>query len=172
MSSVAKRPVSWRSRFKTVILSQLRQGVSPHKLALTVALGSTIGLFPVVGITTLLCIAVGAMFKLNQPLLQLVNYAFFPVQLLMIYGFLRLGEWITLSEPLPLTPNELIHLFKTSPKTFFADFGMSGLKTILGWAIIAPFFLAAIYYALIPLLKNLMRNYRIKSSGVSGSEVT
>ena len=36
----------------------LRQGISPQRLALTLALGFAIGCIPVVGVTTALCVVV------------------------------------------------------------------------------------------------------------------
>lgn len=175
VSAIPKKRVPWKDRFKTVILAQLRQGITPHKVALSVALGATIGLFPIIGVTTLACLGVGAWLRLNQPLLQLANYAAFPLQLCLLYGFLRTGEWITFSEPITLSAGELIALLKESPSTFFKDFGMSGLRTILGWAVISPFIMVVFYFALIPILRNLMRNYRIvaqkKKSAVSPGEV-
>src|SRR5262245_45120940 len=63
----------WRRRVIGLIVAQLTQGVSPEKIALTIALGSTIAIFPIMGSTTLLCLIVGVWCKLNQPIIQLVN---------------------------------------------------------------------------------------------------
>ena len=45
----------------------LRQGISPGRLGLTLALGFAIGCIPVVGVPTVLCAALALLFRLNQP---------------------------------------------------------------------------------------------------------
>jgi len=74
------------------MLAQLQQGTSPKKLALSVALGLTFGLFPVVGATSLLCLAAGVLFRLNHVALQAANYAAYPLQLLLLYPLLQAGR--------------------------------------------------------------------------------
>ena len=72
----------------------LRQGISPRRLALTIAPGFAIGCIPVVGIPTVLCAALALLLGLNQPAIQAANYAAMPLQLVMIIPFMRLGKWI------------------------------------------------------------------------------
>jgi hypothetical protein len=72
----------------------LRQGISPRRLALTLALGFAIGCIPVIGIPTVLCAALALILGLNQPAIQAANYAAMPLQLLLIVPFMRLGKWI------------------------------------------------------------------------------
>jgi len=72
----------------------LRQGITPRRLALTIALGFAIGCIPVVGVPTLLCAALALLFGLNQPAIQAANYAAMPLQLIMIVPFMRLGKWM------------------------------------------------------------------------------
>jgi uncharacterized protein (DUF2062 family) len=71
----------------------LRQGISPGRLGLTLALGFAIGCIPVVGVPTVLCAALALLFRLNQPAIQAANYAAMPLQLLLIIPFMRLGKW-------------------------------------------------------------------------------
>lgn len=72
----------------------LRQGISPRRLALTLALGFAIGCIPVIGIPTLLCTALALALRLNMPAIQAANYAVMPLQLLLIAPFVRLGGWL------------------------------------------------------------------------------
>jgi uncharacterized protein (DUF2062 family) len=72
----------------------LRQGVSPDRLALTLALGFAIGCIPVLGAPTLLCAGLALALRLNLPAIQAANYAAMPLQLVLIAPFLRLGEWL------------------------------------------------------------------------------
>jgi uncharacterized protein (DUF2062 family) len=77
----------------------LRQGISPRRLALTLALGFAIGCIPVVGIPTVLCAALALVLRLNLPAIQAANYAAMPLQLFLIVPFVRLGGWLFQSGP-------------------------------------------------------------------------
>ena len=72
----------------------LRQGISPRRLALTLALGFAIGCIPVIGIPTALCLLVALGLRLNMPAIQAANYAAMPFQLALIFPFVRLGGWL------------------------------------------------------------------------------
>jgi uncharacterized protein (DUF2062 family) len=72
----------------------LRQGISPQRLALTLALGFAIGCIPVIGIPTAVCLVVALSLRLNMPAIQAANYAAMPFQLALIFPFVRLGGWI------------------------------------------------------------------------------
>lgn len=72
----------------------LRQGMSPLRLALTIALGFAVGCIPVVGIPTVLCAALAVALRLNLPAIQAANYAAMPLQLMLIVPFIRLGGWL------------------------------------------------------------------------------
>jgi len=72
----------------------LRQGISPRRLALTLALGFAIGCIPVFGIPTALCVVVALGLRLNVPAIQVANYAAMPLQVALIFPFVRLGGWM------------------------------------------------------------------------------
>src|SRR5208282_4169227 len=73
----------------------LRQGISPPRLALTLALGFAIGCIPVVGIPTVLCAGLALALRLNLPAIQAANYAAMPLQFALIVPFVLLGGRIT-----------------------------------------------------------------------------
>src|SRR6185436_5374216 len=67
------------------IVAQLTQGITPEKIALTIAVGSALALYPMLGVTTIFCFLAGILLRLNQPIIQVVNYLCFPVHLTTIY---------------------------------------------------------------------------------------
>jgi uncharacterized protein (DUF2062 family) len=69
----------------------LRQGISPRRLALTLALGFAIGCLPVVGVTTAVCLLVATCLRLNLPAIQAANWVAMPLQVALIVPFVRLG---------------------------------------------------------------------------------
>jgi uncharacterized protein (DUF2062 family) len=147
----------WRRRVLDVIVGQLKQGITPQKISLTLALGVTLGIFPILGATTLLCFVAGLCLKLNQPIIQMVNYLVYALQLVMILFFVRVGEFVMHATPVSFSIPELFRKFHESPREFFREFGMTGVHGIVGWLLIAPFVAALLYFILLPLMKKLAR---------------
>jgi steroid 5-alpha reductase family enzyme/uncharacterized protein (DUF2062 family) len=144
----------FQNRVIALIAAQLSQGFTPQKIALAIALGFTLGIFPILGATTVLCALAGLCFRLNQPVIQLVNFLASAVQLATILLFVRLGERIMRAPLVSFSIPELLRQFHQSPKNFFANYGVTGLRGILAWSLVAPFLAAAIYYGLLPAMKN------------------
>lgn len=139
----------WQRRVIAPIIAQLRQGITPEKIALTLALGSTIGLFPIMGATTMLCALAAWRLQLNQPVIQLVNYLLYPVHLLLLLPFYRAGESLFGKPHLPIfSVTELLQRFQASPMQFFADYGMVGVYGVVVWCLIAPPLAALLYFLL------------------------
>ncbi|MEI9863841.1 MAG: DUF2062 domain-containing protein [Limisphaerales bacterium] len=145
----------WQQRVMALITAQLTQGFTPQKIALTIALGLNLGIFPILGATTLLCTIAGLWLKLNQPVIQFVNWLAAPLQLAMILVFVRIGEWIVRARHVSFSIPELFRKFHESPVKFMQEFGMTGLHGIIAWLVIAPFLTALIYFILLPPLKKL-----------------
>jgi uncharacterized protein (DUF2062 family) len=145
----------WQERVVGLIVAQFTQGFTPQKISLTIALGLNLGIFPILGATTALCAIAGLWFKLNQPVIQLVNWLASPLQLAMILVFVRIGEWIVRASPVSFSIPELFRKFHESPVKFMQEFGMTGLHGIIAWLVIAPFLTALVYFLLLLPLKKL-----------------
>lgn len=147
-------PSFWQRRVIAPILAQLRQGITPEQIALTIALGGVIGIFPILGATTFLCAVVGVWLRLNQPIIQLVNYLVYPVQLLLLLPFYRAGESLFQQAHVPIfSLTELMQRFNADAWQFLIDYGMVGVYGIVVWCLTAPVLIAITYYALRPTLK-------------------
>jgi hypothetical protein len=145
----------WRERVVGLIGAQLTQGVTPQKISLTIALGISIAMFPILGSTTLLCAAVAFWLKLNQPIIQLVNWLAYPLQFAMLLPFIRIGEWITRAPQVTFSIPQMLQKFHDAPGKFLGEFGMTGVHGIIAWLLIAPILSALIYFTLLPPLKKL-----------------
>jgi uncharacterized protein (DUF2062 family) len=145
----------WQRRIVAPIAAQLTQGVTPEKIALTLALGVVLGLFPILGATTALCAAAGVLCRLNQPIIQLVNYLLTPLHLALLIPFYRAGEWLLHRDPIPLSISLLFERFSAGFWKFLADFGMVALGGILVWLLFAPLAAIVIYFATRPPLRAL-----------------
>jgi uncharacterized protein (DUF2062 family) len=154
----------WRERVIALIVAQFTQGFTPPKIALTIALGFGLGIFPILGATTALCAIAGVGFKLNQPVIQLVNWIASPLQLTLILIFVRIGEWLMRAPPVSFSIPELFRKFNASPVKFFQEFGLTGLHGIVAWLVIAPLLTALIYFLLLAPLKKLSQSSRPKNA--------
>jgi uncharacterized protein (DUF2062 family) len=131
----------------------LRQGISPPRLALTLALGFAIGCIPVVGIPTVLCAALALALRLNLPAIQAANYAAMPLQLILILPFVRLGGWLFASAPRQaLSPHTLLHL---SPAAVLAQMGGFAGQALFAWLLLAAPAVVLITLTLTPMLRRI-----------------
>src|SRR5215469_5502642 len=146
---------SWRERIVALVIAQLVQGVTPQKIALSIALGISLGVFPILGTTTMLCAIAALRLKLNQPIIQLVNWLVYPLQLGLMLVFVRIGQWITHAPQMSLSIPELVQTLHDSPFKFMQEFGISALQGVLAWLFIAPIFTAIVFFALVPPLTAL-----------------
>lgn len=138
----------------------LRQGLTPQGVALSLAVGAAAGTFPVIGATTLLALGLGALLRLNQPALQLANWLVYPLQLVLILPFVRLGEWMLGVPPMPFAVAQVVARVAADPVDAAAAFGATGLHGILGWASVVPFLVLGLYRLLLPVLRAASRRMR------------
>jgi uncharacterized protein (DUF2062 family) len=142
------------------VARQLTQGVTPQKISLSIAVGSTLALFPILGTTTTLCVIAGIVLGLNQPILQGVNalctFIYFP----LLLAFVRLGDAVLRSPPSSLNIALMISTFTHHPGQFFRQFGVTALHALLGWGIVAPFWTAGVYLVLLPPLRAASRRLK------------
>jgi uncharacterized protein (DUF2062 family) len=100
----------FRCRILRPLLRQLRGGVTPRRLAWSLALGIVIGINPSVGITTLLVIMLAWAFGLNQIASQIGSTAVAPLHLLLFIPFIELGVHLFHTRRLPLDRRQIEHL--------------------------------------------------------------
>lgn len=150
-------PSLWQRRVVTPIVNQLRQGITPEKIALTIALGVVFSIFPILGATTLLCGLAALVLRLNQPIIQLINYLAYPLQLLTLIPFYRAGESLFGQPHVPLSIPLLFARFRADFWQFLRDFGLIALEGIVVWLIAAPIIATVVYLLTRPLLRLLSR---------------
>jgi uncharacterized protein (DUF2062 family) len=141
-----------KRRLVDPILELLRQGVTPDKIALSLAFGLGIGIFPVLGVSTILCTLVAIALRLNLPAIQLVNYLAAPIQLALIIPFVRVGEHLLRLAPQPLSISEGFKLMATGVLHAVIVLWDAIVHAALGWIVIGPFLIYALYRIFKPLL--------------------
>jgi uncharacterized protein (DUF2062 family) len=164
-------PTPWQRLVVDPIVAQLTQGITPEKIALTLAVGSACALFPILGTTTLLCLVVGIALRLNQPLIQLVNALCSVPHLLGVYGLIRLGDLlfgaafgtprsrITISEFITHRPHTFPNLWAIiltvwkEHGLYLHRFGAVALHALVAWVVIAPVWIFVVYRLVHPALR-------------------
>jgi len=76
------------ARFRTIAA-----GLPPERMALILALGLVLGVFPMYGLPTTLCVVAAMVLRVNLPALQLVNQLSSPLQLALWLPMARVGAW-------------------------------------------------------------------------------
>lgn len=121
----------------TRIRDFLRQGITPEKLALCLALGICLSCCPVLGLTTTLCTLAALSLRLNLPAIQLANYAATPLQILLLLPFIRMGERLFHSERLPLSAREIATRFHASFLGTLKALWIWEWHAVVAWLVVA-----------------------------------
>ncbi|PHT50727.1 hypothetical protein CQW23_10474 [Capsicum baccatum] len=140
------------------LLQILRRGLEPKQLAFSVALGVTLGLFPIVGVAVFLCgFAIAALGSMcHAPTVLLANFIVTPIELSLVIPFLRLGESVSGGPHFALTSDALTKVLtgKASWEVILSIY-----HALLGWLVATPFILAGLYVLLLPCFTILVRKF-------------
>jgi uncharacterized protein (DUF2062 family) len=135
------------------LLALLRQGISPDRLALCVAIGVVVGNIPILGISTILCAVIALAFRLNLAAIQIVQAAMAPTQLVLIIPFVRLGEWILRAPPQAVSVDEGRALLSQGVGRAIVALWDAILHAGFAWIIVAPFAVLLFHKLLTPVFE-------------------
>jgi hypothetical protein len=150
----------WRRKVVRPFLELLRQGLTPEKIAFTIALGITLGVTPVVGSTVLLCTLAAIVFQLNLPAIQLVNCLVYPLQLALLVPFLRIGAWLFGRQPSEISLAHIFELIRTDAFHAVAVLWTATTHALAAWLALGSLATALIYLLLVPVLRGLQSEVR------------
>lgn len=150
----------WRRRVVRPIIAQLTQGITPDRLAITCGAAVAGGLFPFIGATTVLCFVAALVFRLNQPIIHVLNQLLWPVQVAMVAVYVQVGAWIYGQPAIPFEVAEVKRLFLESQAEFWSRFGWLGVHAFTAWAISVPLLLGGTFYLTRPVLRRLAARSR------------
>ena len=138
------------------ILALLRMGASPEKLAWSMAVGLLIGVNPLLGSTTILCLALAFVFRLNIAASQIGNHIVYPLELILVIPFIRLASRIFHTAPMPLSANELLHAAREHPLALSRHLWLWEWHAFLLWVILAALTIPLVALLLTPILHRLL----------------
>jgi uncharacterized protein (DUF2062 family) len=131
----------------------LKQGVTPEKIAMTVALGISLGVIPVIGSTTMLCTLAAVTLRLNLPAILLVNGAVYPLQLALLVPFLRAGAWIFRADGPKFSIGQIFNLIRTDVWHAITTLWIATMHALVIWLIAGCAASGVVYLALAALLR-------------------
>lgn len=126
-------------------------GMTPRRLALTLALGFAIGCLPLVGATTALCLLVALALRLNVPAIQAANYLAMPLQLVLLVPLVRLGGWLFSARQ----DRQLGSLLHGSPLEILSSSGRLAGQAVGAWLLVAGPLVMGMTLVLTPILRRL-----------------
>jgi hypothetical protein len=139
------------------LVKLLRQGVTPEKLALSLALSATLAVIPAIGWSMGLCGLAGLAFGLNLPAMQAVNYFLYPAQVALLLPFFRLGEKLFRAPHLPLSVSQIVSMAHANFWNAIKLLWNTTWHAVVVWALLAPFAVALIYLVLLPIFRRVAR---------------
>jgi uncharacterized protein (DUF2062 family) len=149
-----------KTKTLSLVKSMLKEGMSLRKIALCISLGFVLGIFPVLGATTLLCTVAALMLRLNLPAIQIVNYMVYPLQLGMLAPFYGVGNWLFKQQGVPLINADLIGLLQNDFWGSMANLWDLTLYAVLTWMAISPLLVLMLYSASKPIIRSLSAHRR------------
>jgi hypothetical protein len=141
------------------LLRQLRGGVTPRRMAWSLALGMVIGINPSVGLTTLLVILLAWMLGLNQVASQVGSHMVAPLHLVLFIPFIDLGVHLFHTGRLPLDRRQIEHL-SHHPLRLVHEIWRWEWHALIVWGVVAAVALPLLARYLRRALVLLLRRHR------------
>lgn len=135
-------------------------GFSPEKLAFAMAVGFTLGCFPVLGPSTLICLLAAWIFRLNVPAIQLGNYISTPLQLALLIPAYEFGGLIFGTSKGVPDFSAIFMMIRTEPLKGLTEIGNSVWQAVIVWALYSPVLFIVVYF----LLKLILIKWQSKEA--------
>ena len=149
----------FRCKVLRPLLRLLRGGVTPRRIAWSLALGMVIGINPSVGLTTLLVVLVAWAFGLSQVASQIGTHLVAPLHLLLFIPFIQLGVHVFHTRRLPLSREQIERLGR-HPLRLFHSIWQWEWHALVIWGIVAAILLPIIAKLIRRSLVLMMRHHR------------
>ncbi len=159
LAVAAPRHVGFRRTIVDRVIALARQGATPRQISISIAVGAAIGVFPALGTTTAICLAVAWLFRLNIAAMQIPNYLVYPAQLALIVPFIRLGERLFGAPHLSLSLPSLVAEFRGGTWHAIIVLWRSLMYASAAWLLCAPVAALLVYLVVLPVVRRLSVAY-------------
>lgn len=123
-------------------------------------MGVVVGVNPVLGSTTILCLALAFLLRLNIAASQLANHLVYPLQLLFLLPFLRLGARLFHTGTMPLSASRLLNLARTHPLELTRQLWFWESRALLLWLLFAALVAPPLAFVFTTILRRLHRRVK------------
>jgi len=127
--------IAWLSRLRASL-----QELSPDQVALLLSVGLVLGVFPIVGCPTVLCLLAACGLRLNVAALQLLNNISSPLQLALLLPLARAGAWLCRGAAAP-------------DGSLASKLGAGALHAVVGWTCICIPLGLVLYFTLAVVMR-------------------
>ena len=131
--------------------------IPPERAALLLAVGLVLGVFPIAGIPTLLCLLAALILRLNAPVLQLLNSLTSPLQMVLLLPLARIGSRLCGSP-------------RAGAGSWAATIVAAGMHAVVGWAAICLPAGLALYAILLVTMRGVQLPVRRASISSSAKQ--
>lgn len=146
----------FRRRVLDPVLDLLRQEAKPEKIALSIAWGAVLGIFPVLGITTFLCAGAAVMFRLNMAAIQLANWLVYPLQIVLIVPFIVLGGHLFGAPAAAGDVEHMMSLFRADLASALGYAGELVFRAVLVWLLAIPVVVPLLNRTLVSVFRKVL----------------
>jgi hypothetical protein len=94
-------------------------------------------------------------FRLNLPAIQLVNWLIYPLQIILLLPFLRLGEKLFHAAPVQLSVMQILAMMHADLPHAVAALWLAGVHAVAAWLLIGPPAILVLYFVLSPMLRQI-----------------
>jgi uncharacterized protein (DUF2062 family) len=122
---------AWVLRFQASVAE-----LTPQQVALLLSVGLVLGVFPIMGCPTALCLLAAFVLRLNPVALQLVNNISSPLQIALLLPLARIGQ-------------RLCGAAAAGDGSWTGAIGWAALHAVAGWALVCPLLGAVLYFTLL-----------------------
>jgi uncharacterized protein (DUF2062 family) len=126
-------------------------------LALSISIGIIGGAFPVLGLASYICLLLTLSLKQNIIIVQVVNWLVYPIQILLLIPFMKLGNAIFGGGDITLTFHQVVIAFQSGILNGIKLIGIISLYGIIAWVVIAIPTLFILYSLFLLLFRNIKK---------------
>jgi len=147
----------WKYRVLKPLTKIIDQEHNHKIIALTLAIGLTLGLFPIIGLTTILCTFAALLFRLNMVAIHIGNLVIYPMWFICMLPYYKLGAKLYGIPDSIITSSMVSEIMESTFSEMFHRLGWLSVGAVTVWAISAPFLILFFRILLYPFVAALAR---------------
>jgi uncharacterized protein (DUF2062 family) len=141
------------------LLRALRGGITPRRLAWSLALGMVVGVNPSIGLATLLVVLLAWVFRLSRLASLIGVHMVTPLHLLLFIPFVELGVYLFHTRKLPMDRKQIAHL-SHHPWRLLHEIWLWEWHALVVWSVMAAIVLPLLAMSLRRALIVFLRKHK------------